>query len=368
MASQLLGGMSHRFLWRVHCPQGSPDPALGSSLPTVIYPFAGARRLRGFRRAMAPLTLTSRLRGLRSACLQAAKRIDREAQIALVHNSMLVAAPPVLGAMATPSLYFCYEYPRHIYEPRTVRRAGPAARLLLAPVRRMERRMDLASARAATRIVTFSGYMAGRIGEIYQRSASLVHPGVDSSFFTPGADGPSDYVLSVGALWPFKGHQLVVRALASLPRQLRPGLRIVADRELPGFGRRLREEAARLGVEIRVDSGLSESQLLSAYRDAAVVACAQVREPYGLVPLEAMACGRPVVAVAEGGFTDNVEDGENGLLVERDPAEMALALRRVLEDRGLARRLGSSGREFVTARRRLDSAADALAVILEETR
>jgi glycosyltransferase involved in cell wall biosynthesis len=368
VASQMLAAMAGSFRWRIHCPEGSPDPGLGTALPLAVYPFPGARRLSGVRRLLAPVTLLARLAGLRSACREAAVRINAEADRALVHNSMVVAAPPVLEHLRVPSVYFCYEYPRHIYEPELIRRTRrAAARALLAPVRRAERRMDLRSASAADRIVTFSSYMADEIARIYRRDAEIVRPGVDTGAFEPGSGEGDGYVLSVGALWPYKGHGLALQALSRIPEGRRPGFLVVADRELPGYGDGLRREAGRLGVDMAIRAGLSDGELAACYRRASVVLCCQAREPYGLVPLEAMACARPVVAVNEGGFSDNVTSGETGLLVPRSADAVADAVSSILGDGKLARRLGEAGREFVALRRTVEGAAARLADIISST-
>jgi glycosyltransferase involved in cell wall biosynthesis len=86
------------------------------------------------------------------------------------------------------------------------------------------------------------------------------------------------------------------------------------------------------------------------YSHAAVFCCPSVYEPFGLINLEAMACETPVVASAVGGILEVVVDGETGFLVPpAKPEALADALRRVLDDAGLARRLGRAGRRRVEA-------------------
>jgi glycosyltransferase involved in cell wall biosynthesis len=278
---------------------------------------------------------------------------------ALVHNSMYVAAPPVLCSLGIPSLYYCYEYPRHIYEPGLIRRTGSVlAESLLAPLAAMEKKIDMRSALAAGSIACLSSYMAGRIREIYGRDADVIRPGIDARFFCPSTrGGGGGYALSVGALWPFKGHEFVLRA-ASLA-----GVRdvlIVADREFPGYRGRLRRLSASLGVRMLILRNLSDPELRQVYRDAAVVVCGQACEPYGLVPLEAAACGRPVVAVDEGGLPENVLSGETGFVVSRDPAAAAERIAGLVSRKRDADSMGLAGRTFVLARRRMEDAADAL--------
>ena len=83
-------------------------------------------------------------------------------------------------------------------------------------------------------------------------------------------------------------------------------------------------------------------------------------EPFGLAPLEASACGVPVIAVAEGGVRETVVDGLNGLVVEHDPGAMAQALQRLLNDTDYAQELGRSGRRMVLEQWSLTAATERL--------
>ena len=94
-------------------------------------------------------------------------------------------------------------------------------------------------------------------------------------------------------------------------------------------------------------SRLSLEEVVALYQRAGVVACAQIREPFGLVPLEAMACATPVVAVDEGGFRETIRDGETGLLVAREAGLLGATIATVLDDGELAARLGRAGRAEV---------------------
>lgn len=343
----------------VHCPEGSADLDLPPDVAFHRHPFPGSRRLSGLARLAAPVRALSRLGKFRALCSRIAATMNAEADAALVHNSMYVAAPPLLARLSVPSVYFCYEYPRHIYERSLIRRTGsPLLEALLAPLSAMEKRIDRESTAAAGSVACLSAYMAGRIKAIYGLRAEVIRPGVDSRFFCPsGRGGGGGYALSVGALWPFKGHEFVAAAVAAA------GLRdlvIVADRELPGYRRRLRSLCGSLGVRALILGGLTDRELREVYRNAVVVVCGQAMEPYGMVPLEAAACGRPVVAADEGGLPENVLDAETGFVVPRDVSEAGDRIARLAGDPRGADAMGAAGRAFVLARRRREDAAEAL--------
>jgi glycosyltransferase involved in cell wall biosynthesis len=341
---QFLGGIAGRFEVTAHLPEGAHEACLPESTVRLRYPFPASRRLSGLRRLAAPVSLLSRLRQFDGLCRRIAGEINASADLALVHNSMVVAAPPLLRYLEVPSAYFCFEYPRHVYESRLVLRTGSRlSEVLLAPLASRERRIDRASVRAADMVITLSSYMRDRIRGIYGVDPEVVWPGVDSRFYSPGdpagAVPAGDYVMSVGALWPFKGHDLAVKAVGLVPAESRPGLVVVADREYPGYGNALRETAFASGTDLDIRTCVGDDELRDLYRGARAVLCCAHAEPYGMVPLEAMACGCPVVAVGEGGFTDNVEDGKTGIIVPRDGAAFAAALAGLMTDERLRDRL-----------------------------
>ena len=123
---------------------------------------------------------------------------------------------------------------------------------------------------------------------------------------------------------------------------------------------RLQSVAAALGVRQQVTfrGQVPRDAMPGIFLDADAVVCTPWYEPFGIVPLEAMACGVPVVAAAVGGLTDTVVDQVTGLLVPpRDPAATAAALARLLGNPGLGRTLGRAGRQRARARYSWDRVA-----------
>ncbi|GAA0805870.1 glycosyltransferase [Spirilliplanes yamanashiensis] len=166
---------------------------------------------------------------------------------------------------------------------------------------------------------------------------ALIPSGVDHERFTP--DGPAEprepgrpRILSVGRFVERKGFLDLVRALPAVP-----GAECVIVGGVPGdpLAGRLRELAAELGVadRLRLVGAVKPGDMARWYRSADVLAATPWYEPFGLTPLEAMACGVPVVGTAVGGLRDTVVDGLTGDLVPpRDPRALGLALRRLLRD------------------------------------
>lgn len=186
-----------------------------------------------------------------------------------------------------------------------------------------------------------------------RRRICVVPCGVDTSLFTP--DGPAaprggaDRILYVGRLVERKGIGNLIAALPGVPG---PEL-LIAGGPAPGDldgdpdVERLRRLARKHQVADRVRflGRVEHSELPSLYRSADVVACVPWYEPFGIVPVEAMACGVPVVVAAVGGLPDTVIDNGTGLHVPpRQPAMIATALRQLLASPERRRSLGEAGR------------------------
>lgn len=229
-------------------------------------------------------------------------------------------APPALALSSTPSLYFCDE-PR---EPpgRMILSRNPRTRRLYRHLHETEAVLDVRAVAHATRLVTNSCYTAEAIRRRYGREARVLPMGVPNGF-SPGSE-PRRHLLSVGTLIPDKGHDLAVQA-AARARTRRPVL-VVAPRPAPNEERRLRQLARSLGIDLSIRVAISDTDLITCYRQAHATLYLARGEPFGLAALEAQACGSPVVVSAEGGLPETLLQGETGWAVERQQVAVAAAL------------------------------------------
>ena len=276
--------------------------------------------------------------------------------VVLVHPCQFAQAPPLLRHLRTPSVYYCHEPPRRLYEPpipRPYLRRSPLRRAVdrvdvgLHLHRVLLRRFDRAATPAATRVLVNSAYTQANVRRIYGVEAHISRHGIDADRFRPLGLGRDGFVLSVGALTPYKGFDLVVEGLARLPESDRPPLRLICNYVEPQERAYLEGLARERGVDLEVRVGVSDGDLVRAYNRAALVAYTPHREPLGLVPLEAMACETPVVGVDEGGVRETVRHRETGLRVPRDPQALADGVADLLRHPDWAEALGRAGRRWV---------------------
>jgi glycosyltransferase involved in cell wall biosynthesis len=171
-------------------------------------------------------------------------------------------------------------------------------------------RWDRDTADRVDRYVAISHYVAGRIRRYYNRESTVVYPPVDTAFFTPDAVRPEPYALVVSALVPYKRIDVAIDAC----RRAGVRLKIAGD----GPERSTLERRANGTVEFL--GRRSDHDIRELYRSAFVVLLPG-EEDFGIVPLEAQACGCPVVALGRGGATETVVPGETGVLVDDLSAE-----------------------------------------------
>ncbi len=188
----------------------------------------------------------------------------------------------------------------------------------------------------------------------------IVAPGVEHAFFAPGdqsgaraaigLDPDVPIILFVGRIQPLKGPDVAIRALAALDRADAQLLIVGGSSGTQGDGEveRAHQLVDELGLhdQVRFVEPQPHHILSTYYRAADVVIVPSRSESFGLVALEAAACGVPVVASAVGGLQSLVDDGDTGYLIdERDPRRFAVAIARILDDPVLATSMSMAAAE-----------------------
>lgn len=219
-----------------------------------------------------------------------------------------------------PHVVYCHTPPRFLWLSSQL--AGerlPLPAPLAAATAGVLRPLDARRARRPTAFVANSATTATRIRRAYGRDAAVVHPPVDVARFRAAlGSSVGDYHLLVSRLVPYKQVDVAVRAFTEL------GLPLV----VAGTGRDEARLKALAGPTIRFAGHVDDGDLVALMAGARALVFPG-EEDFGIVPVEAMAAGTPVVAFAAGGATETVVDGESGVFfTEPTPDALASAVRR----------------------------------------
>lgn len=308
-------GIAERFDTAVACPEGDLAAALQrAGIPVLLYPGANTsfswqalRSLMGHMRSWRP-------------------------QIAHTHGSL---AGRVAAALTGARVIYTKHGLAHAEEQAIqVRGAGSFAKR--AAVRLFADRI-VAVSEAVSRALEAQGADPGRI--------RVIPGGVDLTPYAADQPQVPGVICSLGRLQTEKGFDILLRAMTLLKGETRL--------KLGGEGL-LEQELARLvsdlGLQDAVEMHGFVADVPAFLADSGLFVLSSRSEGLGLVIIEAMAAGRPVVATRVGGVPEVVVDGETGLLVPpEDPQALAEAIRRVVRDPALARRLGAAGRRRAQA-------------------
>jgi len=190
--------------------------------------------------------------------------------------------------------------------------------------------IDRKNASFARYILANSYFSIESIMRSYGLNSFVSYLGVDTEIFKPLEIPKERFVLSVGSCGPSKGFDFIIKSLARIDSKIRPKFIIVSNMVDRGWKNYLEQLAANLGVELEIKTLIPNDELVQLYNKAMLVVYAPYLEPFGLVPLEAMACGTPVVGVREGGVRESVIHNETGMLTERDEDMFSQAVSELL--------------------------------------
>jgi glycosyltransferase involved in cell wall biosynthesis len=196
--------------------------------------------------------------------------------------------------------------------------AGIGARVVMPVAAPWLRRWDVRTSSRVDHFVANSRNVAERIRRLYDRDAHVIYPPVDTERFAP-AGARAGHYLVVSKLVPYKHVEIAVQAANALELPLR----VIGDGP-----ERARLEALA-GASVSFEGWVDDAMLADAYRGARALLFPGI-EDFGIVPLEAQACGTPVIAFGAGGSLETVRDGETGVLfTPQSPAALVKAIQRL---------------------------------------
>jgi glycosyltransferase involved in cell wall biosynthesis len=265
----------------------------------------------------------------------AIERLDLSGYDLVLSSSHCVAK----GARASrTAVHICYcftpmRYVWDMYGEYFGRGAGLLARVVMPSVAAALRQWDRVSSRRVQHFAAISRHVAERIRRAYGRTAEVIYPPVDVQRFRLAEDGPDDFYLIVSALVPYKRVDLAIDAASRMGRRLL----------VVGAGPEEEKLRARAGRTVEFLGRRDDGEIAELYRRCRALLFPGL-EDFGIVPLEAMASGRPVIAYAAGGALETVVP-----LGSKEPTGIFFHEQTVESLMGAIRRFEDAAHRFVPA-------------------
>lgn len=269
--------------------------------------------------------------------------------VVLCEQDRHTMAPFFLKYIKKPHIYYCQQpiIFRNIISQRLYNNAGfktknTAENLRLKFYSTRMITNDQKTANYSKYTVVNSYFSHETILRSYGINSFVSYLGVDTNLFKPKDVNKENFVLSVGQCLPEKGFEFILKSLSKIDVNLRPELVIVSDQGNNHWKNYLKDLALKLNVNMKILTLISDNELVLLYNKAKLVVFAPYLEPFGLVPLEAMSCGTPVVGVKEGGVRESIIHNKTGILTDRDEDEFASQITRLIVDEDKIEKMGKN--------------------------
>jgi len=248
--------------------------------------------------------------------------------IVIVHPDKYTQSPFLLRYLKTNNIYYCHEWLRIVYEKEYFFNENVTTfkKWYENMTRKIRKAIDRSNAVSARKIIANSKFTAANIKKSYQKKADVVYPGVDINIFKPMNDAKKIYdLLFIGEKTQQEGFPLLklVEQISKKP----------------------------LSLKIISKSGenflMGEKELGQMYNKARIVICLAGNEPFGMIPLEAMSCGVPVIALNSGGYKETILNARTGFLVEPDAKSLSEKINYLLENEKERNKMAHNAREHI---------------------
>jgi glycosyltransferase involved in cell wall biosynthesis len=321
------------------------------------------------------------MRAFDQACRRCAHEIEAGDFDVLFANSALhYSVPYIMRRLRMKKVLYLQEPCRYLYEawpvlpwvsnaPEELEQAtlfSPRrfiADYPLLQTLRLQAKQEWLNIESCDQVLVNSYFSRESVLRSYGVDAKVCYLGVDTTLFRDLGLPRERIIVGLGSFDSIKGVVLAVKAVALLPDP-RPPLVWIANSGNEAYRDEIIELARSLRVELRIQMAITDADLVAILNRATLLLYTSRLEPFGFAPLEANACGLPVVGIAEGGIRETVQDGVNGFLVDPEAECIARAAGQLLRNPAMARQMGERAVVNVQRNWNVESSIDRLEKIL----
>lgn len=269
---------------------------------------------------------------------------ERKYDFVFVNPSKFTQAPFILRFLKEKSVYYCQEPLRIIYDEKISKLENLSTlKKLYEKINREKRKhIDLSNVNKTNLILCNSEFSKKNIKAAYGLKAFVCYLGVNTSFFKPESLKKQTDLLFIGDKSEIEGYDLLKKTL------------------------KLFKKSPKVKMLLGEDRILTDEQLVKEYNKTKITLVLSRNEPFGLIPIESMACGVPVVALNEGGLRESVVNGETGYLVGANERKIKNKIGLLLENEILRKKISKNSRNWILEKFTWEKSAERFMNIIKQ--
>jgi glycosyltransferase involved in cell wall biosynthesis len=293
---------------------------------------------------------TKLMNALIKHCKQCAHEINKGNFDVLFANSCQLLFNSFIGRYVTiPKLIYLGEPNREIFEaypkqlwqaPVTYNLFKFGKELWSANFKRVLIREEIANFKAYNKVLVNSFFSSESLMRAYGEAGEVCYLGIDTTLFNTQENTLlQNQVIGLGSITHTKGIEMAIEAVSKVKAVIRPALVWIGNVGNKQYINDLIMQANTLQVHLDIKENITDALLVQQLQLSQCMIYTSRLEPFGLAPLEANACGCPVVAIAEGGVRETIQDGINGLTTYRNAMNLAACIEKIITDNDLRKQL-----------------------------
>jgi len=308
-------------------------------------------------------------------CKRCADEINAgDFDVLFANSCFFYAVPFIAQYVKIPKVLYLGEPFRFFYEslPRLVWEALPGAAvkilrrsywlpfiedLWVERRNRIQLREERRNYESFNKVLVNSIYSAESCLKAYGSPAEVCYLGIDTEIFKATQIEKSDYVIGLGNFYVNKNPNLAIKAMAQIKNK-NIKLVWVANMVNQIYADEMQTLAIQTGVRFEIKTMVSDNELVDLLSNALCMIYTSQLEPFGFAPLEANACGTPVIALQEGGVRETIITNKNGFLSDRNPMNLAKYLDKLIENAELRKEMGIFAAKYVRTEWTLQKCTD----------
>lgn len=310
--------------------------------------------------------IIDKIKAMEEHCRQCAEEINSSGfDMLFVNPCMFFAVNSIAQYVKIPKVLYLQEPYRFLYEARP----NPPWAALPYPEKsqrtikywksflhdlvriqglRVQVREEWQNAKAFDTILVNSFFSRETVLRSYGLDAKVCYLGIDAELFYPTKVPRENFIVGLGAIHSGKGIERSVRSIGTIEKSIRPDLIWIGNSLVEEYKREIESLATYLGVNISFKVRVSDEEIVNFLNRATAMIYTPLLEPFGFAPLEANACGTPVIAIAEGGIRESIVHGSNGFLSGDDnPVVIGNSIKKLLKNPDIVDEMGGIARQNV---------------------